>query len=231
MFLGSYPDLLPNLKDARENTPLEDIPMLSSRMSSLIVRNKHKIRDMHDFAQIWGSLEMVRGLEYHHSNFLIHLQSLSKKSSLEDDSPLDHEAIAYINRLGQMHFFVNSLELLQVCPKIDELFLIRNKNTAHRSIDAPRKDSKFEQIWQAGCFMRRIFSGKVKPDFDPNKDMLKDMEIFLSPQRYLSEEAFVSYQLLSNDNHATFIPQKDHPIILKEIEAVYTQLFNDRNNP
>ena len=49
----------------------------------------------------------------------------------------------------------------------------------HRSIDAPyEEDLEEDQIWQAGCFSRRAFSGKIAPGFDPNKDRRKDMEIF-----------------------------------------------------
>ena len=96
MFWGFSSDQIAHLKDANENTPLEDIPLLASRIASLIVRNKHKIQDLRDFTQIWGSLEMVRGLEYHHNNFLLHLQSLSNRDSLEDDSMLDDEAVAYL---------------------------------------------------------------------------------------------------------------------------------------
>jgi hypothetical protein len=119
--------------------------------------------------------------------------------------------------------------LLENCPKIEELYLFRRKSTGHRSIDAPyREDQLPEQIWQAGCFMRRSFEGKVDPNFDPNKDMHDDLDIWLTPKKYLSDKGFIRYQIISNGTHATFIPQKDHSVILKEIEGVYAKLFASR---
>lgn len=43
--------------------------------------------------------------------------------------------------------------------------------------------------------------------------------------RYLIDEMFISNQIFSNGSHTTFTPQQDHPLILKEIEAVYIQPF------
>ncbi len=159
------------------------------------------------------------------------------KDTLGDDRILDHEAIAYLHRLGQFYYFARSLKLLQGCPKIKELYLFRRKNIGHRSIDDPYikngrlEDELPEQIWQAGCFLRRIFSGKMDPNFDPEKGIHTDMEVFLTPKKYLSKKAFISYQIISNGAHATFIPQQDHPLILKEIEGAYIKLFASKKNP
>ena len=127
MFAKSYIDFMPKLKDSFESIPLDEIEKLSHRLKSLIIRNKRKIKDLHDYAQIFGSLDIVRGLEYHFDNFLTHLNSLSAKSEIEDDTMLDHEAIAYLGRLGQLYYFARSIGKISGCPKIKELYLFRRK--------------------------------------------------------------------------------------------------------
>jgi hypothetical protein len=234
-FIGSYSDYLLRLKDPNEGVSLENIPVFSNKIDSLIVRNKHKIRDMHDYAHIWGSVHLLKGLECHYEDFLSHLHVLASKDCLGDDSRLDHYAVAYLNRLGQLYYFIKSLKLLKNCPKIKELYLFRRKSTGHRSIDLPYiekgqlMDQPSEQVWQAGCFMRRSFEGKIDPNADPSKVLENDVDIWLTPKRYLSEKAFVRYQIISNRAHATFIPQADHGIVLKEIERVYMRLFSSRS--
>lgn len=230
IFTGDYLNHLPNLQDPHEGKALKDIPKLSGRVRSLILRNKHKVRDTHDFAQTWGSTQFLQGLEYHYGNFLSHLQTLATADQLGDDFMLDHEAVAYLHRLGQFYYFCKSMGQLSHCPKITELYLFRKKSIGHRSIDAPREDdNKSEQAWQAGCFMRRAFRGWVKPGFDPKKITQEDKAIWSSPKRYLRDDMFLSYQILSNGEHTDFILLKDYPIISKEIEEAYTALFNSRD--
>ena len=148
---------------------------------------------------------------------------------------LDHEAVAYLHRLGQFYYFAKSLKLLHNCPKIKELYLFRRKIIGHRSIDVPYfKDGQLEdqipeQIWQAGCFMRRSYVGKLEPDFDYQKDMQKYKEGFNTPKKYLHEKMNITYQIISNGMCSNFTPQKDHPVILKEIEILYTTLFSSRH--
>ncbi len=227
--MGNYLAFLQQLKDPNEGRSLEDILSFPERIRSLMVRNKLKIRDQHDFTQIWGSLDIIRGIEYHHNNFLAHLQALAAKDQLSDDSMLDHETIAYLHRVGQWYFFGRSLKLLASCPKINELYLFRRKSIGHRSIDCSENDPPFEQIWQAGCFSRRTFAGKLSPNFDPTKDMSEDMDLILTPKRYQSKNMFIQYQILSNGAHATFVPQNDHLVITKEMEEAYIRLFNSRS--
>ncbi|HEU64440.1 MAG TPA: hypothetical protein ENH96_03515 [Chlamydiae bacterium] len=192
-------------------------------MNTIKIRENISLLITYRYHQIKSFVNSAQGLEYHYNNFLSHLKELAIKKTLEDDTMLDHEVTAYLNRLGQLSFFLVSQKLMQYCPKIKELLLFRNKNTAHRSIDTPRKeDTLHEQIWQSGALMRRIFSGKVNPGNPLEEEMLE----FLTPQRYNSNKAFISYQIISGKIHADFTPQKDHPIIIKEINEVYKRLFH-----
>jgi hypothetical protein len=224
----NFSHLITDFKDLKEEVLLEDNPVTSKRVLSLIVQNKHKIKDKHDYTQIMGSLQFLEGLEYHYNNFTNHLQNLAAKECLSDDSMLDHEAVAYINRLGQVYYFIRFLRKLKQCPKIKELYLFRRKNTGHRSIDLPTdEDTQHEQIWQSGCLRRKSFSGKFDENFTVD-DFQEYKNDFLNPKRYIHKKVFVSYQILSGNKHADFTPQIDHPIILKEIEEVYIKLFASR---
>ena len=234
MLTDKFSAFLMRLKDPNIDKPLEDIPVFSDRILSLITRNKHRIRDEHDYTQIRGSIDFLEGIEYHYNNFIAHLQTLAAKDIVENDRMLDHEAVAYLHRVGQFYYFAKSLNLLQDCPKIKELYLFRKKSIGHRSIDVPYikagqlEDPLHEQIWQAGCFMRRSFVGKLETDFDYHKDMQKYKEGFNTPKKYLHDQMDISYQILSKGKCADFTPQKDHPVILKEIETLYSRLFSSR---
>lgn len=210
MFFGEYYNSLPQIEDPRKDLPLASISVFSERMLSLVLRNKLKILDMEDFAKIYGSLEFLRGLEYHYDNFLKHLQTLASRDCLVDDSMLDHEAVAYLHRLGQFYYFAKGLDLLHYCPKIKVLYLFRRKIIGHRSIDAPfKEDSVHARTLQAGCFLRRSFRGYLELGSDPSDEM-RDDRTFLKTERYLSKKMHVSYQIINADSCSTFILQKDH---------------------
>ncbi len=228
MTRDNYSLLIADLKDPNEGMALKDNPIMSQRILSRIVQNKDKIQDMHDYTRIVGSLQFLEGLEYHYNNFTNHLQNLAAKECLSDESMPDHEAVAYINRLGQIYYFIRSFKLLKHCPKIKELYLFRRKNTGHRSIDCPtEEDEANEQIWQSGCLRRKSFSGKFDENFTV-EDLQEYKSDFLSPKRYIHKKVLVSYQIISGKKHADFIPQIDHPVILKEIEDVYINLLSSR---
>lgn len=175
-----------------------------------------------------GAMQFIKGLEYHFDNFVSHLKMLASKPSLEDDCILDHEAVAYLNRLGQLYYFIRSVGLLKICPKISGLYLFRRKNTGHRSIDSPKEDDTIgEQMWQSGCLERKSFICKFDASFTL-KDFDEYRAQFLTPLRYTHPQVLVSYQILHKDDHADFTPQSDHPILMKEIERVFHNLFDCR---
>jgi hypothetical protein len=230
MFAKSYIDFMPKLKDSFESIPLDEIEKLSHRLKSLIIRNKRKIKDLHDYAQIFGSLDIVRGLEYHFDNFLTHLNSLSAKSEIEDDTMLDHEAIAYLGRLGQLYYFARSIGKISGCPKIKELYLFRRKIVGHRSIDYPADESLQEQILHTYCFQTRTFAGRSTPNENREERRKLIFELMSSPAKYSTNEWKITYQVLSEGKHADFTPQSDHKIICSEIENMYFSIFDSRKD-
>lgn len=229
MYTGDYSAILANITDPFPNKALGDIPCLSERIATLICRNKRKIENMHDYASINGANEFVEGLEYHYGNFLAHIQSLGTAETLKNDRMLDHEIAAYLHRLGQFRYFAKHHKLLTYCLKIEELYLFRKKHIGHRSIDDPQNETKEEQAWQAGVLNRRAFVGTVPPNFDPAKDLIEASD-FLTPKKYLHKDFSLSYQIINGDQFAIFTPQEHHPVILKEIEDTFSNLFSARTD-
>jgi hypothetical protein len=66
-----------------------------------------------------------------------------------------NEAVAWVNRVGQLYYFTRSKLVMErlgqmTTPTIDEILPFRMKHTAHRSVDAPRKEDTAElQLSQA----------------------------------------------------------------------------------
>ena len=100
---------------------------------------------------------MLMGLDYHYARFL---EGAAEASS---EPPFDllvprHEAVAWVNRVGQLYYFTRSQLVKdrlgpQSTPAIDEVMPFRMKHTAHRSVDDPRKlDTPDLQLSQAIAF-------------------------------------------------------------------------------
>lgn len=104
-----------------------------------------------------------------------------------------HEAIAYINRLGQLYYFFisdfvqkklhNDRKGIQLLiPKIQEIIQFRMKHAAHRAMDLPQEETQstkdyLELIFRGGLYdndynlMFQLNMGKgAEYDFNLTKD-------------------------------------------------------------
>ena len=170
-----------NFIDLHPEHQLNQIHPVSERAISWLARASRTSGFPHERSvQIAGAVNMLGGLDYHHGNFIRHVEQLesyfkrlddilkySKERDGESNAPLywitdsermmcegfDREAFAYISRLGQFHAFAKALGLESLVPRMSELMLFRHKHTAHRSIDTPRKeDIPAVMAWQAMAF-------------------------------------------------------------------------------
>lgn len=174
--------------------------------------------------QVIGGVAILAGLDYHHDQFVRHLKRahsyfeqqhlLSQPqvdSSLITKIPyrlptaatertlaaLDHEAVAYLNRLGQFAYFAKAMDLQHLIPQIDTLLPFRHKHTAHRSIDMPRKESPTEREWQAMAF------GFFR----------------------LTINQYPVYQLFDDGRPVNFNMRDDHPQVMNETMNVFQAIF------
>lgn len=171
--------------------------------------------------QLGGAVFMLDGMEYHHATVQNHLaqlhnyiDSLNKQSVRWNDailrnesfneliptpttteqnrlSQITHEAVAYINRMGQFFSFAkkHSQEMLLV--RATELKIFRDKHTAHRSIDDPRKEDTYESIWSQavslGGFYSRMCGGAPIFQIPDENNKWQEFNILVDHPMLISE--------------------------------------------
>ncbi|MFA6313101.1 MAG: hypothetical protein WCV99_07685 [Sterolibacterium sp.] len=210
-----------HIADPNPDESLSGIMPLSTRARSWLARVSYDIPE-DESIQTVGAVTMLEGLDYHYSRFMDLVTSLGPYYSrflggaagdsldqpreferrlfptateTEDLNALDHEAVAYLNRLGQFHTYAKARGLAARLVKVHELMVFRNKHTAHRSIDAPRDESQQDREHQAMTF------GFYR----------------------LTRSGFPTYHIVSRRKHREFQMRRDHPMIMKEaIDALFT---------
>lgn len=216
-----------NFQDACPSLPLCDIHPISARAKSWLARAaKQDLLDK-PHAQIAGAVNMLSGLDYHHRKFMLHVEQLAPlytrrnaflehvaglpggstshpifPTVIERDhlDGLDHEAVAYIGRLGQFFAFAKAMQLESLLPRAKELISFRHKHTAHRSIDAPKNEPLELQEMHAMAFnFHQLNSG-------PN------------------DGSFPLFQLYDQGRHITFHMRNDHPVLMDEAMALFQSL-------
>jgi hypothetical protein len=121
-----------------------------------------------------GINSIKSGLIYHYDNFMnleVNLVSdLSSKDRILIDS-MNHEVVAYFNRLGQFYYFVKSERLAGVItdyktliPITSKFLIFRMKQSAHRATDYPQNENmaNMEQLdrlftYQSVVINRKLF--------------------------------------------------------------------------
>jgi hypothetical protein len=222
-----------HLEDSNPQGPLEDMHPLSLRARSLLARSTRHPNAQAGFLNILGGIDMMRGMTYHHENFLQLVDRISKlpfRSGCELKANLIHETVAYVNRLGQFYHFASSSFVsshipdweLRI-PTISKFKRIRDKHTAHRSLDKPRRvDTPHMQevhAWAMSSIGGLFF--EPKPEIQvpsPPPEMLTN------PGQWWKKN-FVGFQMLGDfpqrpDNTINFSTEKDHPILESECYGI-----------
>lgn len=208
-----------NAHDQFPNLRLLEIFPLSARATSWRARTSlDNFFSKEKIVQIDGSIPMLQGLDYHYNHFISqfhqlasyykrlesHLKDLMsghERSSLYPSSTeaerqtfksLEHEAIAYINRVGQFYCFAKAFGHQSCLLRASELMLFRNKHTAHRSIDIPKGETVHEKMWQAMSF----------------------------GFYHLSVGSFPVFQISNKGQTIELHMRNDHPIIMKQALSV-----------
>lgn len=144
---------------------------------------------------IVGLLDTLEALDYHFDNFI----KLKENNNIT--SKQTHEVVAYLNRIGQVYYFLNSTftkaiirNPLEDCSKVKELAVFRMKNTAHRSIDQPHGETEEYRNRQVLSLLP-IATGP-----------LYDKQCYSIPKENSSNQTEYTY----------FTPEVDHEIIMKQ---------------
>lgn len=212
-----------HIADHHPKERLSSITPLSARARSWLARVTYRIPKDESIKTV-GAVTMLEGLDYHYARFMELVNCLDPYYSrisgrpaqgLADQScesaqrlfptaaeaeyldALDHEAVAYLNRLGQFQTYARARGLAARLVKASDLLVFRQKHTAHRSIDAPKDESQQEREHQAMTF------GFYR----------------------LARAEFPVYQIVSNRKHQEFEMRRDHPIVMQEAIGVLFTVF------
>lgn len=217
-----------HVADPHPEEKLSGITPLSVRARSWLARVTYDIPES-ESVQTVGAVTMLEGLDYHYARFMKLVDRLEPYYSLflgraagdlpdqsselarprfptateiEDLNALDHESVAYLNRLGQFHTYAKARGLAARLAKTQELMVFRHKHTAHRSIDAPQGESPQERENQAMTF------GFYR----------------------LTRGGFPTYQIISRKRHHEFDMRRDHPTVMQEAIDVLFSLYPPPND-
>ena len=219
-----------SIRDTEPKKPLNEILPVSRRTMVLLIRNQQKQIIETNCIRIFGAVDMIGGLEYHHSNFKAIVAERSKFSVRSCDTDEErwvlernfrHEAIAYLNRVGQLFHFVDSKWVKQLVPNSSELIptlskykIFRDKHAAHRSIDKPLNDDAHAQTIQAWGLSS--VSGIA---YSPKGGVstIKSVEDLLDEKKLWCDH-YVTFQIRGkNENEfINFCIEMEHPKILAE---------------
>jgi hypothetical protein len=214
--------------DPQPGIPLAAISPLSQRANALMMRNRNKPALLEGFLNVLGAIEMLAGLEYHHDN-VVRFSGLLAAGEVFDETYLYHEAVAYVNRLGQFHYFAKS-ELvakavndpLAKIPTIQKFLPFRMKHAAHRSLDSPRKETEDAKILQAMSLSRavgRMMTLKAgAANILPSQGVTLDAEALDRFRQLQWQNSYLTFQLFDEDTetHLNLILEKEHPTISAE---------------
>ena len=232
-----------NLQDANAGKEIETIDPLPVRARSLLVRNRTKpMLKAYGVVAVLGAIEMLEGLDYHHDN-VIKITSAVVSGDLPRASAvnIDHEVVAYINRVGQFFFFAKSdfaksviCDFPACIPTIARLMVFRHKYTAHRSMDARRGESEDEKVAHAravSSMMGFIFTPK------PNAPKLPTDSVELAQlvreigveqfQRDQWKDNYKTFQTFDSKlgSSVNFTMEVEHPKIMREAYCVVEQII------
>jgi len=226
--------------DECPGTSLDTVFPISKRTACLIARNKTKSVLKTNFLNIQGAVEMMKGLDYHHDNFMNVINSLAQIGLTDEANEfrciLLHEAVAYLNRLGQYYYFLRSDFVRKNCaaaesfaPTIVAFVVFRRKHSAHRSIDAPKGESAHVQTTQA-MSMSSVWGQmfEPKPGHPCHLSQVKTQGGIEEFSRNQWKNSYLVFQLITdnpNDWH-NFSIEKEHPIIMEEAFTVLEKVLN-----
>lgn len=212
-----------NFADPYPDIALDEIEHIPSRAKALIYRSQSALLHTH-FVQIVGVKSILSGLDYHYNGFMEMLRRLERPPGPAFEA-VRHEAVAWLNRVGQLYYFLKSklvsdrLSDIQMSA-IDAVMPFRQKHTAHRSIDAPKKeDSPASQLYQAMSMSEvggALWYSRNGPPWQ-----------FMLPS---AETHYLCFQIpLEDGGRATHVElniELQHPLVMNEGYAVLAKLLS-----
>lgn len=224
-------------RDPDPGRSLEEIRPLSRRAYSLMIRSRTKPLLQERFLNIVGAIEMVAGLEYHHDNIVRTSAQLAAGAPV-DDLNVFHEAVAYVNRMGQFYYFTKSKFVARAVPAatswipaIEKYIVFRMKHAAHRSIDSPRDEPEHVQLSHAMSLTRAWGMGmKLKPGAPEiiwSGQMKADSPEARAFDRLQWQTRHITFQIYDadHDKHVHLTIEREHEQICSEAYALLSAVI------
>jgi hypothetical protein len=229
-----------NFKDPYERLPLNEIHPLSERAVSHIARSRNLPILKESFVNIYGAVEMMQGLTYHHGRFMNLVEGChTVVPTIQTAGAIRHEVVAYLNRLGQFWTFSRSALVKEYCatpeeilPTFSKLIVFRNKYVAHRSIDMPKaEDTDGLQVMNA--ISLSILGGQLfhpKPNLtapDLSSVLLKKDSDWDELRYSLYKNSYLGFQIydVKNSDYVNFFIEQDHELIIREAYCLICTLL------
>ena len=161
-----------------------------------------KSKETH-YQQVNGVALMVKGLQYHFDNFI-------SKVDIPNSDEWFHEVTAYINRLGQIYYFlksdfmkVNDSEIVTIL----EAMPFRMKFSAHRHLDAPKPGDLLMDVTLPNIVPIKAREGELKIGEVKHGDFTKGI-------------ALAQCDSSGDRTDPHFFLEFEHPKILNELATV-----------
>lgn len=242
MFKLVLPESVSKINYNRVRIPRKKIVYLFA-----LVSKQERFQENED--TLLGVLDMVEGLEYHYKKIkryeksaykrVLELESFKGKSlanlSFTNHHLASHEAIAYINRVGQLAYFFrsewfNKVVLKEVVasmiPSILALQPLRNKFTAHRQMDAPRDDD----CPSLGLNQHKLMHKLSYPIGKPEEVRIKYSFPTKQREKLLDDYDIPAVNgiehLGESNNLVIFQPTEIHSVIVKEVIELLEKFFD-----
>ncbi len=223
-----------NLEDPCPDKPLSEISPLSLRAWSGLTRSKDNPVFEKGFLNLLGAVDMMMGMDYHHDNFCGIINSLAHLpfhiTPKKEMRFLLHETVAYLGRLGQFYHFASSDFVISLVPTWDKIIptiikykRFRDKHSAHRSIDKPRKEDSPHHLQlhalsfsSLGCYL-----------FSPKPGILPESNGYSDFAKRWSEK-YLCFQLAGDKDNETLnlSIEREHPVFMGEAYELISRLLS-----
>lgn len=222
------------VEDPAPGVDLAAIAPISLRALSLLARRTHLVTDRIEYYRLTGAIDIIEGLEYHHSNWLGIVNEC--RDGLEYKGAVaTHEVIAYFNRLGQFYYFARSSWVKARAPnavaslqEVLRLIPFRNKISAHRSIDLPRPEDQGEDerrhitVNKACLLIIPQEDGCTMPPTPPMGNTMN------GAMTEMLNRGTPAYQLsVDPETWIQFVPERDHVKVMDDCFSLFSQLLSD----
>lgn len=215
--------------DPNPGLVLDEIAPLSKRARSLLAR-AHMVSGVQAQALLLHDTVMIlEGLDYHYRHMAAY-SDRNREGSGFPQTDYGHEVTAYLNRLGQLYYFLHrglgrqcGIDVSWDAPSVKKFVVLRHKYAAHRSIDMRRGESdmlaEFHLIGMSGSLRQPRLDSRAAP-------LTKNSEY--SAVEAVLRESLPVYQIQtveSGVDYVSFCPEIEHLDIMTDAYRAFAKII------